>query len=105
MSDYIKREDALTIIERLRDRCGDDAMAFALNWALNIVEDISVADVVERKTGFWEETEMSGWDGDIAWVCSACGEPWTLIEGTPEDNYMRYCPMCGAEMTETRRIE
>ena len=50
----------------------------------------------ERKTGKWKETD-DGWDG-IYYVCSECGCPWTLIDGTPYDNGMNYCPNCGAKM-------
>ena len=49
------------------------------------------------KRGEWKETDM-GWDGDTAWVCSVCGEPWTLIDGTPKENNMNFCPNCGAKM-------
>ena len=50
----------------------------------------------ERKTGKW--IEKYGWDGDVYYDCSACGESWTTIEGTPWDNDMNYCPHCGAKM-------
>lgn len=46
--------------------------------------------------GEWVETEM--YYDDYAWVCSVCGEPWTLVDGTPSENNMNYCPNCGAEM-------
>lgn len=49
------------------------------------------------KRGEWKETDM-GWDGDTAWVCSVCGEPWTLIDGTPKENNMNFCPNCGSQM-------
>lgn len=32
------------------------------------------------------------------WECSYCGEPWVLIEGTPAENNMNYCPNCGVKM-------
>lgn len=48
------------------------------------------------KTGKW--IEKDGWDGDVYYDCSACGESWTTIEGTPWDNGMNYCPHCGAKM-------
>lgn len=47
----------------------------------------------QRKRGKWIER-----DEDCTWECSACGEPWTLIEGTPKQNGMNYCPNCGAKM-------
>ena len=51
---------------------------------------------VVRKVGVW--IEKDGWDGDVYYDCSACGESWTTIEGTPWDNGMNYCPHCGAKM-------
>lgn len=50
----------------------------------------------ERKKGTWIEQDDS-WDG-VYYECSACGEPWTTIDGTPWDNGMKFCPNCGAEM-------
>ena len=47
MSEYISREAAKTITERLRDKCGNDEMAFALNWASRLIRDTPAADVVE----------------------------------------------------------
>ena len=37
---------------------------------------------------------------ELTWTCSRCGEPWTLIDGTPDDNNMDFCPACGAPMTD-----
>lgn len=50
----------------------------------------------QRKKGTWIEQDDS-WDG-VYYECSACGEPWTTIDGTPRDNGMKFCPNCGAEM-------
>ena len=87
-----------------------------LNWLKQIEKDINVCsldatfdetakscairsaieELEERKTGRW--IEKDGWDGDVYYDCSACGESWTTIEGTPWDNAMNYCPHCGAKM-------
>lgn len=56
----------------------------------------AIEELEERKTGKW--IEKDGWDGDVYYDCSACGESWTTIEGTPWDNDMNYCPHCGAKM-------
>ena len=48
------------------------------------------------KTGHW--IEKDGFDGDIYYDCSECGESWATIEGTPWDNEWKYCPNCGADM-------
>jgi hypothetical protein len=42
-------------------------------------------------------------DEDInTWECSECKEWWTLIEGTPKDNYMNYCPKCGSKIDDIK---
>lgn len=51
---------------------------------------------VTQKSGKWIERE--GWDGDVYYECSVCGEPFCLIDGTPTDNMYNYCPNCGAKM-------
>lgn len=50
----------------------------------------------QPKHGHWIEQE--GFDGDVYYDCSVCGESWVLIDGTPKDNGMIYCPHCGARM-------
>ena len=32
------------------------------------------------------------------WQCSKCGAEWILEAGTPADNEMNYCPMCGRRL-------
>lgn len=54
----------------------------------------------EHKKGKWIEQDDS-WDG-VYYECSACGEPWTTIDGTPWDNGMKFCPNCGARMEDER---
>ena len=56
------------------------------------------ADVVEVRHGRWIPSDMGGGEPDEAYICSECGEPWVLNDGTPEENNMRYCPACGARM-------
>lgn len=90
MSDYIKREDALKAFANAHP-LDYNAIAYA-TW----IKNIPAADVVERKVGRWEYTEM--YYDDYAWVCSVCGETWVLNDGTPAENNMNYCPNCGASM-------
>lgn len=54
--------------------------------------------VTPQKSGKW--IEKDGFDGDVYYDCSECGESWTTIEGTPWDNEWDYCPSCGAKMVE-----
>jgi hypothetical protein len=57
----------------------------------------------EPKTGHW--IEKDGFDGDVYYDCSECGESWTTIEGTPWQNGMDYCPNCGCRMFEPQESE
>ena len=59
--------------------------------------------VQEPKTGHW--IEKDGFDGDVYYDCSECGESWTTIEGTPWDNEWNYCPNCGCRMVEPQESE
>lgn len=49
----------------------------------------------ERENGKW--IEHDDWYG-VYYECSVCKEPFTLIDGTPQDNLYNFCPNCGAEM-------
>ena len=51
---------------------------------------------IEPNTGYW--IERSGYDEDIYYDCSVCGERWCGIDGISTDNLMCYCPSCGAKM-------
>ena len=62
------------------------------------VDKMPAADVVEVRHGRWIPSDMGGGEPDEAYICSECGEPWVLNDGTPEENNMRYCPACGARM-------
>ena len=37
-------------------------------------------------------------DDEDAWTCTACGNMWTFLDGGPNENNAKYCPMCGAKM-------
>ena len=49
----------------------------------------------EQKHGHWIEQDDYN---DTYYKCSVCGEPWVLIDGTPSENNMCFCPKCGARM-------
>lgn len=60
------------------------------------IKKLPTPTIAPVKHGKWQSTD-DGWDG-IYYVCSECGCPWTLIDGTPYNNGMNYCPNCGARM-------
>lgn len=80
MDDLIRRQDAIDALD-------------CINGTEEVLRSLPSAQS-ERKKGKWKETD-DGWDGTY-YVCSECGCPWTLIDGTPEDNGMNFCPNCGS---------
>jgi membrane protease subunit (stomatin/prohibitin family) len=50
----------------------------------------------KQSEGEWIERD-DDWCGTF-YTCSACGCDWTTIDGTPQENNMRFCPECGAHM-------
>ena len=60
------------------------------------VDGKTTADIVEVKHGKWIEKEEIY--GDVYYTCSNCNNDWTTIDGTPQENFMAYCPNCGAKM-------
>ena len=57
---------------------------------------VPAADVVAVVHGRWLEQEAPNMD--TYYDCSACGESFCFIEGSPKDNLYTYCPNCGAKM-------
>lgn len=60
------------------------------------------------------EANALGWNLVCAWTLdepdegkwdTSCGESFLLLEGTPEDNNMRFCCYCGLPLTGIVGIE
>ena len=88
------------------DRCGKPFRSFHMTICQKCDEELTKEILIERgdvapvRHGRWNEESPDCLDGDSVYVCSICGETWTLIEGTPLDNNMHFCPNCGADMRE-----
>jgi rubrerythrin len=96
MAEYIEREAAIAAAFSATS-LGNSAFRDVYD-TVNRLRLIPTADVQPVRHGRWNEESPDCLDGDSVYVCSVCGETWTLIEGTPLDNNMHYCPNCGAKM-------
>lgn len=70
---------------------------------LDRINELPPVNPQEPKMGHW--IEKDGFDGDVYYDCSECGESWVTIEGTPWQNGMAYCPNCGARMAESEEAK
>lgn len=64
--------------------------------AKRALADMFPADVASVVHGRWIERD-DDWFATY-YDCSVCGESWVPIDGTPEQNNVKYCPSCGAKM-------
>ena len=91
----IDKDALLSDIERTIEESGCVNHEGEIMDCVRYAPEVDAAPVVRGK---WMPTDMGGGETDEAYVCSVCGEPWTLIDGTPRENNMHYCPNCGAKM-------
>ena len=95
------REEAIIIIERVAHTeakwPGAEDTLEALDMAVSALRPVSRERVEEMWRGEWQY-HPEDYD-ELTWTCSRCGEPWTLIDGTPDDNNMNFCHVCGAART------
>lgn len=87
MDDLIRRSDAIKAMAKAIGHIVYDAEAVSQH----VMNSIPAA---EPKQGEWTIFD----EESNTYECTICGEPWTLIEGTPKENYMNFCPNCGAKM-------
>lgn len=65
---------------------------------------LAAAELLREKyvPGEWEtyEDEMCG----TVYKCPACGEEFTLVDGTIADNGYNHCPNCGKRLTIPKEV-
>jgi DNA-directed RNA polymerase subunit RPC12/RpoP len=62
-----------------------------------VLEDAPTLDYTPVRHGEWVQRSYFD-ECENVYTCSACEFDLTLIDGTPKDNRMIYCPSCGAKM-------
>lgn len=95
MSDLISRQAAIEELHRYFSEDGFDSDGYWWHSA-RVLQAIANVPSVPQKTGHWIAND--DYDGEVYYTCSECKEPWVTIEGTPQENRMRYCSYCGARM-------
>ena len=100
MNDYISREDALSDAMCVGISCQE--CPFLINPVYfgckieNYIKSIPAADVVERRKGKWLKSNIP----NEKYVCSECGGACWYYDYQGEVAKSRFCPNCGARMTE-----
>ena len=97
MPEYIEREALLTrVVDGFRGQV-DHGLLVRICMTISAAEP---ADVAPVKRGRW-----NGFGDDSTWACNQCGEPFILLEGTPQENRYNFCPDCGADMRGGKQDE
>ena len=83
--------------ERLQDCIREDGMRIAAlieeNKALHQdAKRLTAAGAVPVLHGRWLQVD------EDAWTCTACGNIVLFLDGGPNENNAKYCPVCGAKM-------
>ena len=95
MNDYIKKEDAIDMLQKHAERLTHQTNISLSNvrsgvmTAKWLIEDMPTADVRENVKGEWIDR---GKDMMIRWQCSECGRK--------DIHIYNFCPDCGADMRE-----
>ena len=98
MSDYIKREDAISQLESLWDKIHDEDCLIdpdcelGINESIEVIKAIPSADVVEVRHGRWRDI------GKAACQCSECDHLHLGNNAEETTKLYNYCPNCGARM-------
>ena len=78
----------------------DEDWEYPVNTNEYVCERIDAQPTVDSvRHGKWKQWDSYGFDE--TYECTACGESFVLIEGTPITNGYKYCPNCGAKMDNT----
>ena len=88
MADYIARDEAKNYIKN-SDLSNREKIACLC--AINNIPAVNVAPVTQCK---WVCTDESAG----VYNCSACDGDFLILDGTPAENDIHYCPFCGAKM-------
>lgn len=93
-NDLISRK---ALLERIREDAPWWWQNFHSFFIVDMIKDVHGCGAEPVQHGEWILNPCNLYN-DATWVCSVCENEWVLIDGTPLDNQMNYCPKCGARM-------
>ena len=93
------RANVIAELENIQNHL-NTGYSFAINYKSKLIRNTLVLLKEQRtRKGHWIEDETETYtENHDTWECSECHEPFTLTEGTPEENKFYFCPRCGADM-------
>ena len=97
MAEYIRREDALKVVEDVKNDEATRKYGGSLSMIADSIDGLPAADVVERKTGKWISHIEDGY-----LECPFCGAA-TNCDG--DESELHFCFSCGAKMEGVRNDE
>ena len=92
MADYIDREAFLKSV--LTAGIGKTIVEYSESDIGYMIRKQPAADVAPVKHCKWTCTDESAG----VYNCSYCDGDFLILEGTPDDNSINYCPHCGAKI-------
>lgn len=96
MAEYVERNKAFAM--RFSDGLQEDGLLYVpYRDVVNHLKSLPAADVRENVRGEWKKCRGRIYESNN-WFCTNCEEVFMVIEGTPKNNSMCYCPHCGADM-------
>jgi DNA-directed RNA polymerase subunit RPC12/RpoP len=102
-NDYILRSKALKAVCETCSEHGEEGESCASHCGdYALIQNIPAADVEPVRHGRWidKSNDEYAYYCENVYQCSACGEEWDILEGTPKQNSYHYCPNCGAKMDD-----
>lgn len=97
LRDELKAKDKE--IKKLKAECEYDQQNAAMSKKESIKYLNKIAELekaMKPKTCEWRQCTS---EYDTSWE-GTCGIKWILIDGTPTENYMQFCPKCGGKLVE-----
>lgn len=94
--ELIDRDKLIEILAEMQGRCATKAALVQNSKIWQQVKDMPTVEAEPVRHGKWKQWDSYGFED--TYECTACGESFVLIEGTPITNGYKYCPLCGAKM-------